>query len=209
MERVLDWIVIKYSVANIKLKSNLSRDSFIKISCFEAEINWDRQWRSGYINMDPRYSEIKRRNRYVICEEDRHWRRADRPARWRGYLLRVSAVGSKVSIKQKWHANEQKPSRNPVRAQASIISVSRKWFSSPGSCPEDNNWPRESDAQVGYYPTDAPGTPRRTANFKVALGITPEISMVRYTCAARCSFRSYSSVTESGRRGDKYGKIMR
>lgn len=70
--------------------------------------------------------------------------------------------------------------RNPVRAQASIISVSRKWFSSPGSCPEDNNWPRENDAQVGYYPTDAPGTPRRIANFKVALGIILEISMVRY-----------------------------
>lgn len=113
--------------------------------------------------------------------------RVDQPTRWRGYLLRASAVGSKVSIKQKWHANEQKPSRNLVRAQASIISVSRKWFSSPGSCPEDNNWPRESDAQVGYYPTDAPGTPRRTANFKVALGIIPEISMVRYVCSTLVS----------------------
>ncbi|KYN37393.1 hypothetical protein ALC56_08297 [Trachymyrmex septentrionalis] len=97
-------------------------------------------------------------------------------------LLTIPAT-SCVSIKQRWYANEQKPSRNPVWAQASIISVSRKWFSLPGSCPEDNNWPRENDGQVGYYPMDAPGTPRRTANFKAALGIIPEISMVRwYVC---------------------------
>lgn len=131
--------------------------------------------------------------------------RADRPTRWRGYLLRASAAESKVSIKQKWHANEQKPSRNPARAQVSIISVSRKWFSSPGSCPEDNNWPRESDTQVGYYPTDAPGTLRRTANFKVALGIIPEISMVRYVCGTLVS----ELLIRDRKWGDKYGKIMR
>lgn len=79
------------------------------------------------------------------------------------------AVGSKVSIKQKWHANEQKPARNPGTDAASIISASRKWFSLPGSCPEDNNWPRERESArrtygAGYYPTDAPGAAsRRTA----------------------------------------------
>lgn len=105
------------------------------------------------------------------------------------------AVGSKVSIKQKWHANEQKPARNPGTDAASIISASRKWFSLPGSCPEDNNWPRERENArrtygAGYYPTDAPGAAsRRTA--KAALGIIPEISGGAIRGAAR-SFRSHS-----------------
>ncbi|KAM0734384.1 hypothetical protein ACS0PU_011855 [Formica fusca] len=67
----------------------------------------------------------------------------------------------------------------------SIISVSRKWFSLPGSCPEDNNWLREQrrheendDAEEwDIIPRTRRGTPRRTANSKAVLGIIPEISV--------------------------------
>jgi len=97
----------------------------------------------------------------------------------RGVSITYGTVGSKVSIKQKWHANEQKPTRVRTRHPLLVRHVSgflclaaaQRIIIGRGS--RSARW---TMLERDIIPRTRQEMSRRTA--KAVLGIIPEISVV-------------------------------